>query len=140
MEVGSKIRPCVENRVNVVILVKCVSLTETIDRWVFKGTFFLLYTSLLLKKICAGTVGFFFSINFFHKRLTSVKEYVPKFNINCPYNWSQHVPTYRNNLMEKLYAHSSATVYTMLVNVNTAVLTYTYILLCLLLLFVTILT
>ena len=42
--------------------------------------------------------------------------------------------------MEKLYAHSSATVYTMLVNVNTAVLTYTYILLCLLLLFVTILT
>ena len=32
MEVGSKIRPCVENRVNVVILVKCVSLTETIDR------------------------------------------------------------------------------------------------------------
>ena len=85
MAVGSKTHPCVENRVNVVILVKCVFVVivvkcvftvQTLDRWICKITYFLLCTSLLFTKFCAGTVGLFFCTNFFHKHVTSMKDSV----------------------------------------------------------------
>jgi hypothetical protein len=78
--VGSKTRPCVENRVNVVIVVKCVLAMETLGR--------------------AGTVGLFFSRNFSHwHNFTETVCTTPP--TNYPYNCSQYVPVYHTNVKER---------------------------------------
>jgi hypothetical protein len=77
MEVGSKTHPCVENRVNVVILVKSVF---TIDNrpFSFRGNIFFCCPHNYCQKVLCSTLGLFFSINSFHKHLTSMKQSVSR--------------------------------------------------------------